>query len=167
MQAAQQDGVLRLCTKCKEDKSIDYFYPNRTRKDGYDHYCKECRKDTTNKRYCPTKQKQYKLDNRNAWLRFFQSHYGEIPHCEVCDSELSWMYGGKNNTVHWDHRYGTNECRQPCDWYISRPCSEKNIAKWLSFRFGILCHDCNRKLPTDNRLEWLQKATKYAKRAVL
>jgi hypothetical protein len=34
--------VQKLCTKCKQLKSLDNFTKNRTQKDGLDYVCKSC-----------------------------------------------------------------------------------------------------------------------------
>lgn len=43
-------------------------------------------------------------------------------------------------------------------------CPSIRIGKYEEF--GKLCHDCNRRLPTLNRTEWITKATLYNDRKI-
>ena len=36
---------MKICSKCKEEKSLDCFSKNKWRKDGLSHYCKQCKKN--------------------------------------------------------------------------------------------------------------------------
>ncbi len=46
----------KKCGKCKESKSISYFYKKKTTKDGYRSSCKKCEKDIN---------KIYAINNKN------------------------------------------------------------------------------------------------------
>lgn len=43
--------ILKRCSKCREEKSIDHFHKNKLRKDGYSCYCKTCNNKTRKFQY--------------------------------------------------------------------------------------------------------------------
>lgn len=45
---------MKQCTKCKKEKTFDFFYEDKTKSSGYSSYCKDCRKKRT---------KEYRLEN--------------------------------------------------------------------------------------------------------
>lgn len=108
------------------------------------------------------------LRNRQKeWKRYFQNKFGD-PFCECCHKALLWP-GSENklDTVHFDHRRGDEMIKQsPAFWTRDHAVTLENIAIFESCDFGILCNRCNMLLPTDNRLEWLEKATEYAKKTL-
>lgn len=55
----------------------------------------------------------------------------------------------------------------PNSWLRRHPYNEKNKKVWDECKFGMLCLQCNRALPTLNRIEWLEKALAYAKQFVV
>jgi len=42
--------MLKICSSCKDTKSLNLFNTNKNRKDKLDHYCKECRRIYDRKR---------------------------------------------------------------------------------------------------------------------
>ena len=55
-----QDGGFKVCKKCNNLKSVEFFYkvkPLRKNDDGYDYYCKSCRNWYTKKNYHTNKRK--------------------------------------------------------------------------------------------------------------
>jgi len=103
------------------------------------------------------------------WNNYFKEKYGEIPFCEICKKELTWEIdkGHKNNrlkSVFFDHKHNNIPIKYPKPWCGSHSCNEKNREIWNKCFFGLLCGNCNIKLPTENRTEWLKKAIKYVDR---
>lgn len=60
---------IKKCPKCKEEKQVDYFYKNRTKKDGYSDWCKEC-----NKVFKREYRKTHLGQNKNAQKRWMETH---------------------------------------------------------------------------------------------
>lgn len=57
---------MKICSKCKEQKSLDNFYNNRGNKDGLEGSCKSC-KDASNKTYnrdMTTYSREYYIRNK-------------------------------------------------------------------------------------------------------
>lgn len=152
---------MKHCNKCSTSKPRDCFYKNKSKKDGNDNLCKDCRNRAI-KTYLSVSKRhlQYKQENANTWKTLFKNLYGISPPCQCCGVTLAWD-GPKKTVVHFDHRNGGSNVR-PSDWFYSRPCTQENIQKWHDFKFGILCHNCNKSLPTSNRFSWLQRALSYA-----
>jgi len=74
---------MKICSKCKINKSISEFYKNRSRKDGLDHRCKICSKLEA-KEYLETKEgikvhdKYYQSEQyQKAQKRYRQSDRGK------------------------------------------------------------------------------------------
>lgn len=152
-----------ICSCCKEEKLVIYFYKNKSRSTGYDLYCKSCRSIYSKNHYNPTLSKELRKKYRGQWLLFFNEYYGNSPECQVCCKSLEYFNKDKTLAVHWDHRYGEDKLtfRGPGSWIVGRPCIEKHQEAWLVFDYGILCHQCNINLPTVNREQWLQQVQNY------
>ena len=39
------DGQTKICSRCKQSKSLDQFYKNRPQADGLEYRCKKCKAD--------------------------------------------------------------------------------------------------------------------------
>jgi hypothetical protein len=108
---------------------------------------------------------QAQADRLAAWVEHFKSIYGIVPFCQCCNKKLNWPGEGddKSTSVHFDHRHGGIESIKtaPTKWFRSRRPTEENIKIFDDCDFGLLCTDCNRCLPTQDRGEWLHKALKY------
>jgi hypothetical protein len=65
---------MKKCAKCKETKDYQLFSKAKNRPDGYYNYCKECKSKDDKKHYCPIKNKNYKLKNkerdRQSWAKW-------------------------------------------------------------------------------------------------
>ena len=73
---------MKVCTKCKEEKSLRDFRKQSSTKDGLKYYCKEC-DDRTAKRYYEenkkkiiTKVTQWQKDNPDKVKDYKKSYYG-------------------------------------------------------------------------------------------
>ena len=62
--------ITKICTICRENKNIDCFQKDKSRKVGYQYVCKKCRKNQQKYRYnnningCTDKQKEYHQKNK-------------------------------------------------------------------------------------------------------
>lgn len=61
----------KICSKCRKELSIDFFYKNRCMKDGYDNQCKICKKENSKKR----DHKKYFEENREKILESQKNYY--------------------------------------------------------------------------------------------
>ncbi len=74
---------MKVCTKCKEEKSLEDFRKQSSTKDGLKYYCKEC-DDRTAKRYYEKNKKkiiikvtQWQKDNPSKVRDYKKSYYGK------------------------------------------------------------------------------------------
>lgn len=106
--------------------------------------------------------REYKKKCVQEWTLYFIERYGEYPKCEICGKTLTWKTDAPNK-VHFDHRYNNEVSIKnvPFQWVANHICSEKNRKIWLSCDFGILCTNCNLRLPTKDRLKFLCNIFKY------
>lgn len=159
------------CDVCDLEKQDSDFVANRGKK------VRRCRLCALAN--CKITQRKYYKDNASLvkdrttksqaqriseWATYFQSKYGD-PFCECCNKALRWAgQDKKSESVHFDHRRGNEVINtSPTKWIRCRRATPTNIAVFESCNFGILCDDCNRCLPTHNRMQWLKKAMTYAK----
>ena len=114
------------------------------------------------------KQQKLQANYRVQWVSYFISRYGDIPFCQICGKKLAWHGFDKHlNTVQFDHRKKLSPIQKsPSLWWNVHPCNPKNIGIWEQCDFGILCLNCNTRLPTENREKWLNKALYYTQRKI-
>jgi transketolase len=66
----KKEKEMKVCAKCKQEKSLECFSKNRAAKDGKVCYCRECRKDIQkkwrekNKEYFKEYSKKYREENK-------------------------------------------------------------------------------------------------------
>jgi hypothetical protein len=84
--------------------------------------------------------------------------------CPGCGKVIFFNSKVRDNTIAFDHRKDGSEVIKgtPAKWLYCHLATPENIEIWESCDFGMLCHKCNRSLPTNNRVEWLQNMLKYA-----
>jgi hypothetical protein len=163
---------IKQCSKCLMFKDLCAFGKRKERHsgDGLHSRCKSCESEYHKARYlhkrdeelqrCAALNKKYRSD----WEAFFIQEYGPSPRCEVCDLVLQYNgQRGDKNIVYWDHRHDGAELitMSPKRWLANRSCSQENISIWRQSDFGILCNPCNSRLPTKDRVRWLEKITHY------
>lgn len=85
--------------------------------------------------------------------------------CGVCGKIIYFNRGNPRNAIHFDHRHGGKEAIKgsPARFLRDRKRTPEAEKIWLSCDFGMLCEKCNRSLPTENRIDFLIKALKYAR----
>ena len=52
-------ATFKTCSKCSEEKSLDQFYRDRTRSDGYRYRCKLCENENQKSKYNPNQRRKY------------------------------------------------------------------------------------------------------------
>jgi len=82
--------------------------------------------------------------------------------CQICNKPLSIFSGSRKNSVSFDHRKEITKIKkQPCGWLRGKSSTKENIRIFKKEHFGILCLECNAKIPTKNRKDWLKRITNY------
>ena len=82
----KQNNGLKVCSCCKEKKTIQEFYKNNTEADGYHHYCKTCTLKI-NSKYRNTllgKQKHYKANLLNRQRNYKLLKQLKSNGCAIC-----------------------------------------------------------------------------------
>jgi hypothetical protein len=115
-----------------------------------------------NPEYQP-KINRYTLNRTQNILKSWIGFIPEETQCQCCSKPIFFARQTKKDAIHFDHRHGGNEIISPTNWLKIHPRNPKNEKLWKSFDFGYLCRDCNLFLPTEGRLEFLEKAINYAK----
>jgi uncharacterized protein with PIN domain len=113
---------------------------------------------------------KYNISNKQRMANVYDKNLklwsGFIPPeaiCPICNKKLIFITKDKKTSMHFDHRNEGKEIIKisPKHWLrktIRTPQTEK---LWESCNFGILCEQCNVRLPTINRKEFLIKALEY------
>jgi len=66
---------MKICTECKQSKSLDHFSKNISKKDGFSSHCKECHKVLRRNHYLKNKDKillQVK-ENKQNFFEWYKS----------------------------------------------------------------------------------------------
>lgn len=110
--------ITKMCSRCKQEKSIDEFYTNQYSKDGFCYNCKSCAKQYS-KQYVikkPNYQKQYFLKNNNKLFLKHQKNQIKNPIsvkiCSQCKQKkpVSEFHKRKDNLD--GYRYNCKECNK-------------------------------------------------------
>lgn len=131
----------KICSKCKEEKSVAEFHKRLNRKCGYKSQCKSCIKLAPKKVY-PIQRKNYELNksygiNLDDYNTLFSNQNGK---CKICDRHLDEVNGGKKKYLCVDHCHASGKIR------------------------GLLCDKCNRGIGLFNDDKTLLlKAVQYLK----
>ena len=155
----------KICTKCKQEKSLSEFYKHKRYKDGHCHTCKSCaykqqkeyrqqpkiaeNRKQYYKEYIKTHKEQYKKTQRKSHLgRTFgitPEDYDQMVKdqnnlCAVCGKPETMMRNGKPIALSVDHNHETGEIR------------------------GLLCFLCNSRLAYLEDMDFVLKARLYLAR---
>ena len=99
---------------------------------------------------------------RVKYLKRWTEYLPKNPTCEICGKKLFYFSGDNKKSVCFDHKNGKLPIKEnPSSWTRQREPTHENIGIWNKCNFGVLCNQCNRRLPTKNREEWIKKVTKY------
>jgi len=91
--------LVKYCTNCKIEKSLDCFSKNKKSKDGYYTWCKECCKQhyEENKEEILIKGKIYNQKNKDEILKYQKQYY--LEHIEKA-KEYNNEYGKNYRKEH-------------------------------------------------------------------
>lgn len=113
---------------------------------------------------------EYRIKNKirmyNNYKKALDSWKGFIPiesTCQMCGKKLFFAGKNKKDSIHFDHRNGSKEIIKisPNHWLRKNPRNLETEKIWLSCNFGILCEECNLRLPTNNREQFVKNVNKY------
>ena len=180
---------MKRCPKCGVTKPLTEFSKSRNKKCGVAGWCKKCSAEAQKKRYkdnpeikkeyyekheehikayrrLPTSrktravgQKNYCKINKDTWKDLIPA----ITQCQVCGKDIFFQCNDKRRAIHFDHRNGGNEAIKlsPTVWLQSHKRTPSNEVIWKSCDFGMLCGQCNQRLPTLDRKQFLNNITRY------
>lgn len=142
---------MKLCSRCKEQKSLDTFSRNAAHKDGYNNQCKTCVKDykKTNQNKVSSYQKKYnriyqiknkgkinaliskrraiKLKATPMWLT--EEHFKEIERFYVQAQDLKLLTGLEYHVDHIVPLQGKNVCGLHVPWNLQVIPAKENMRK--------------------------------------
>ena len=64
----------KICSKCKEEVSLDAFYKNKKSVDGLQHYCISCKK-VVGERYFQENKEDFKVRRRESYFKNRESNF--------------------------------------------------------------------------------------------
>ena len=83
---------MKVCSRCKEEKSLTEFNKNKSKKDGLQYYCKVCQGLMTQEHY--RKNKQSYVDNslkQKQLLAEWFKGYKKTLKCSMCSVDKHYM----------------------------------------------------------------------------
>lgn len=88
---------MKVCTKCKIEKSLDFFTKSSNTKDGYRYHCKECRKSSydNKKEELKLQMKEYYQSNREKVL-LQQKEYRDSNEQKIQLRKREWFENNKH-----------------------------------------------------------------------
>jgi len=115
--------------------------------------------NSKNKDRIKSRFKGYKDRNLKSW----EGYIPKRTKCQMCGVSIYLNSGDSATAINFDHRYGGTEVIKgyPTRWLISHKRNPKNEKIWKSCDFGILCRECNRRIPTIGRDKFLRNLNRY------
>lgn len=132
---------MKICSRCKGDKPYNQFHRNRRSLDGRQAYCKECN-ITYQKVSGSARIEKYRKSNPVINAR----HQGIKWHPQVADT-LLWKFQKNKCAI----------CQRPQGERILHR-DHNHVTGWLR---GLLCHNCNVRLPSKHCDKSLAQAKRY------
>lgn len=111
-----------------------------------------------NKEIIATQARKVYRENLTSWEGFIPL----VANCQICGKEIYFNRGTKRKAIHFDHKNSEviiKKCPSSFLAYNKRTPEKEKI--WKSCKFGMLCNNCNRFLPTKNREKFVEGLTKY------
>lgn len=176
---------MKRCGRCKETKEDSSYYhlrkyDNRHKKcyPGLSSWCRKCIMEinhNTHEKYKDERNERRRLDYKEnpeikiktrAYVKEILEDWKAIlpknPTCEICGKNLYYFSGKQHASVNFDHKHDNLPIKlTPCHWLKGHAPNEKHIKIWNECNFGVLCANCNLRLPTKDRKLWLERVTKY------
>ena len=96
----------KICSKCKEEKSLNMFYKRKNSKDGYTGVCSSCesKRKKTYRKNNPEKSKRERVRFRiiNYFKKLYPNNYKKINSkiCSKCKNKQGIGQFHKNNTTY-------------------------------------------------------------------
>lgn len=143
---------LKKCVKCKQDLSVDSFWKNANKKDGYYDYCKNCHKEAARNRYKNKLGTKENLLLSHVVKKREQLALGLQP-CSACNVEKPWSEFNKNAT----RLTGYNGvCKQCCALKDKKRREDRSARSEPTTQFRK-CPCCNTTKPSESF--WINKST--------
>ena len=121
-----------------------------------------------NKKRLGELKKKWREKNGRYYKKALSSWEGFIPNktnCEVCGKLIFFNKRNPRIAIHFDHRNGNETImNSPAIWLRQNKRTPEREKIWKRCDFGMLCENCNRSLPTKNRVPFLLNALKYCNR---
>jgi hypothetical protein len=121
---------MKVCAKCGEEKPFteEYWFNDKTRKDGYYPYCKPCRRRDNKASYDRTGKDRYQ--KKRVWLNELKNHP-----CEDCERKFP------PECMDFDHRQGEKKSFNIGSKLPSR--SKERILEEIE-KCDLVCANCHR-----------------------
>lgn len=130
----------KKCTICKDEKELEFFSLNKTKKDGYNNICKLCSSKRSKKYYIDNREQHILviterknrviLENR---IKIFD--YFKLNPCIDCDNPNPIV-------LEFDHRDGVNKIACVGE-LVNKGCSWNTIKKEID-KCDVRCANCHR-----------------------
>jgi hypothetical protein len=102
--------MVKICSRCKEEKPFEFFGKHSKNKDGYQYYCKACRIKTCSDSFSKTSQEQRNKRNEatKAWrkqnkekLKEYRNKYTKSNRAKLTSLERKRQTAKLNRTPKW------------------------------------------------------------------
>ncbi len=135
---------MKVCSKCKEEKSLSEFNKNKAKKDGYQHNCKVCQALATKKHYERTKDVYFNRKKEHEHI--IRDYLIEVKKNNPCECGID------NPVVLQFHHINPKEkeinpskmCKQ--GWGLDRVQKELDKCKVMCANCHIILHDSERSM---------------------
>lgn len=140
--------MLKKCNRCNEEKSLECFSKNSTRKDGLCNFCKECSNTYKKKHYAQNRSDYIAKAKANrdkvvVWFREYKSQLA----CEIC---------GENHPATLDFHHLDSEEKDRGLAELVRTSSKQRVLEEMK-KCVVWCSNCHRKHHWNENVETLQE----------
>lgn len=134
---------MKTCTKCLEEKPLDEFHNDKSRRDGKRDRCKTCARISTSKYYSENKEKV--IENAAKWQKDNKERYREISSKSYYKNIKERRVKGSHYSALWA-KNNPDKCRDKTALRAARKLEldTGNVAEWsdlLDF-YGDSCMKC-------------------------
>lgn len=133
----------KFCPNCKNDKNIEDFPKNRSKKDGLASHCKECKKIIQNDWYKTHKKEHYQRNiKQKQKISSLLEEYLKDKKCIDCDNNNPWV-------LEFDHVKGKK--RDNISSMVLNGLGWKTILLEIN-KCEIRCANCHRIITIKRRM---------------